>query len=99
MAAMERARGWLGDVFAHHHAEQLRINREVQRKKMNLEQKDLPYPGGISGNEVTIHHHHQQALAPPAVPQPPEKGQVVIVEVRQEDDTWIEVLRQLMPTK
>lgn len=45
VAAMQRARAWLFDIFAHNHAEQLRINREVQRQKLGLPSTDQPYPG------------------------------------------------------
>jgi len=53
---MSRARSWLLDIFAHNHAEQLRINREVQRQKLGVTQQDYPYPGAIqgSGNPTTI---------------------------------------------
>lgn len=49
-----RARSWLYDLFVHHHAEQLRIQRAVQRKVHQLEQTDLPYPGNQSSNTTTV---------------------------------------------
>jgi hypothetical protein len=58
--AAERARNWLFDLFTHHHAEQLRINRAIQRQKMGLPQEDLPYPGSVaaSGNPTTVYNQN-----------------------------------------
>jgi hypothetical protein len=55
---LDRARSWLFDIFTHNHAEQLRIAREVQRKKLGVDQQDYPYPGAIqgSGNPTTINY-------------------------------------------
>lgn len=60
MNALDRARGWLFDVFTHNYAEQLRIHRAVQRKRLGVDhQEDTPYPGAVAGSHnptVTIHN-------------------------------------------
>ncbi len=54
MQAFERARGWLADVFVHHHAERLKTNRAIERKAMGVtDVTDLPYPGAVSGSANT----------------------------------------------
>lgn len=56
--AVLRARSWLADIFAHNHAEQLRIQREVQRKTLGIQQQDYPYPGAVtsSNNPTTVYN-------------------------------------------
>lgn len=52
---MTRARNWLLDLLVHNQAEQLRINRDVQRKRLGVVQTELPYPGAVSGsNNPTV---------------------------------------------
>ena len=53
MAALQRARAWLWDVFVHHHAERLRTERAVARKAHGVEVADNPYPGSQQ-NPVTV---------------------------------------------
>ena len=89
MAEMLRQKKWMADLFTHNHAEQLRINREVQRRKMGIEQTDLPYPGAVTGNTITVHHHHDG--------EPTEPQQfVAIYEEQRPDGTWVEVRRELL---
>jgi hypothetical protein len=107
VAAMVRAKGWLFDLFAHNHAEQLRINRAVQRKGLGIEQVDLPYPGAseVSGNTstVTINHNYPASPAPdppvappmpPAPPCPAEPGYDAVYEQRQPNGTWKLIRRE-----
>lgn len=56
--AVERARAWLFDIFAHDYGEKMRINRALYRKKMGLEQDDIPYPGALkdSNNETVTNN-------------------------------------------
>jgi hypothetical protein len=53
MAIIARAQSWLFDVFTHHHAEQLRIQRAVQRKALGVDQQDFPYPGAVQITNTT----------------------------------------------
>lgn len=57
VTVLMQARSWMWSIFAHNHAEQLRIQREVQRKQLGLESQDYPYPGAVQGsnNPTTIH--------------------------------------------
>lgn len=51
MAAFARARSWLADIFAHNHAENLRIGRAAQRNALGIAgQEDYPYPGAVNGS-------------------------------------------------
>jgi hypothetical protein len=109
VASMVRAKGWLFDLFAHNHAEQMRIQRQVTRNKLGVEQVDLPYPGAMTGNTVSVHHHYQpaSATAPPATATPavlppapvastpaaPPRYEAVYEE-QQPDGSWKEIRRE-----
>ncbi len=102
-AALPRARGWLADLHAHNHGEQLRIAREVQRKNLGLEQTDIPYPGAVSGNVLTTHNHYYPPdgaakATPSATPTPsPAKRYRVIKELLNPDGTVAKELSRSDP--
>jgi hypothetical protein len=52
---------WLYQIFTHNYAEQLRINRAIQRKAVGVDQQDHPYPGAVADSNnpttnTTINH-------------------------------------------
>ncbi len=67
-AAIARVRGWLFDVTAHHHAENLRTVRAAARKAQGLDLEDYPYPGSVNISGNTLTPPADPPAAPPAVP-------------------------------
>ncbi len=65
MAALERAKGWLCDIFAHHHAEGLRTARAVARMKYGVQMEDYPYPGASITTTTTNFAPPPPGVTPP----------------------------------
>ncbi len=67
MSSADRAKGWLFDITAHNHAENLRTNREIQRQAHGLDMQDYPYPGAST---VTVTHNYPPGTPAPSAPAP-----------------------------